>query len=315
MGSNIVTGISAAVGAAASAPVRPPAGEAWVLNDFSSDLAFVAGVPDLQVSMADGATAGIVLLDPTTNPGKRTRQTKIYVTHDIYATIKNTGGGNANIGYFGEKVNVNNIRSGEVTIGATSYETIQPPVGETWLITEWGTTPFTVAGDINPAVEIGLTDGVLILSRIILPTMARAQDKQPNIVINNDIYLNIYSTPGVEFYYSAIRIPNTCISSITDVVGSATLDIIPPLGDECVITEIGAETWAGAGAPADLPDIIVSLRVGANNSEIIENGALLSVRWNTDAILKIDTTHFLRITENSAGNNEVCISGYLQRSY
>lgn len=314
MGSNIITGISAAVGAAASITVRPPVGEAWILNDFSSDAAFVAAVPDLQVSLTDGATAAIILMDPTTNPGKRTRQTKLYVTNAIYASIKNTAGGNANIGWFGEKVNVNNVRCGEITIGATSYGTIRPPVGETWMITEWGTTPFTVAGDINPAVEVGLTNGTLVASRFILPTMVRAQDKQPNIIINRDVYLNLYSTPGVEFYYSAIRIPNTCISSVQDVVGSANLDIIPPAGDEYVITDVGAETWAGGGAPDDYPDMNVFLRTTVN-SELLAAGAGASTRWNTDSILKIDTTHFLRIVETSTANNEVCVSGYLQRSY
>jgi len=314
MGANIMSNIAPAVVAAASTNIRPPVGEAWLVSDFSSDVAFVAGVPDLEVRMTDGATMGIFLRDPTTDPGKRTRQYKLYLTNALYATITNTGGGNANLGFIAERVNINNVRSGEMTIGATSYGIVQPPVGETWEITEWGTNPFTVAGDFNPACEVGLTDGVLILSRITLPTQARAQNKQPRIIINNDVYLNVYSTPGCEFYYSAIRIPETSISSVTDVVGSANLDILPPIGDEWVITEIGAETWAGAGAPADLPDVIASLRTTVN-SEFMENGALLSVRWNTDAIFKIDRTRYLRITENSAGNNEVCISGYLQRSY
>lgn len=314
MASNIITGISAAVGAAASITVRPPVSEAWILNDFSSDTAFVSAVPDLQVSLTDGATAAIVLMDPTTSPGKRTRQTKLYVTNAIYASIKNTAGGNANLGWFGEKVNVNNVRCGTITIGATSFGVIQPPAGETWMITEWGTTPFTVAGDLNPAVEVGLTNGVLVASRFILPTNSRAQDKQPNIIINHDVYLNLYSTPGVEFYYSAIRIPNTAISSVTDVVGSANLDIIPPAGDEWAITDVGAETWAGGGVPDDYPDINVFLRTTAN-SELLAAGAGASTRWNTDSVLKIDTTHFLRIVEVSAGNNEVCVSGYLQRSY
>jgi hypothetical protein len=314
MGSNIITGISAAVGAGASITVRPPVGEAWVLYDFSSDVAFVAAVPDMQISLTNGATAAIILMDPTTDAGKRTRQTKLYVTNAIYASIKNTGGGNANLGWFGEKVNPNNVRCGTITIGATSFGVIRPPVGETWIITEWGTTPFTVAGDINPAVEVGLTDGVLVASRFILPTNIRAQNKQPNIVINRNVYLNLYSTPGVEFYYSAIRIPNTAISSVTDVVGSANLDIIPPAGDEWVITDVGAETWAGGGAPNDYPDINVFLRTTAN-SELLVSGAGASARWNSDSILKIDTAHFLRIVEVSAGNNEVCVSGYLQRSY
>jgi hypothetical protein len=314
MASNIITNISAAVGAGASVDIRPPAGEGWLITDFGNDKAFVAAVPDVQVQMTNGATAGIVLLDPTTDPGRRTRQLKIYLTNAIYATITNTGGAGANLAWVGEKVNVNNIRSGTVVVGPTAYNVVRPPVGETWLITEWGTSAFTAAGDLNPACEIGLTDGTLVASRFVLPTMVRAQEKQPQIYINRNVYLNIYSTPGVNFYYSAIRVPQTAISSITDVVGSANLDIIPPAGDEYVITDIGAETWGGGGAPNDYPNIIVLPRTTVN-SEVMAAAAGVSVRWNTDSVFKIDTTHFLRITEASTANNEVCISGYLQRSY
>jgi hypothetical protein len=207
-----------------------------------------------------------------------------------------------------------------MTIGATAYNVVRPPVGETWRVTEWGASAFTAAGDLNPACEVGLRTpggGGLILSRITRPTMIRAQDKQPNIIINNDVYLNVYSTPGVDFYWSAVRIPETCISSVTDVVGGGAtpwVDIQPNPGDEYIITEIGCETWAVA-APNGQPDIIASLRVVADDSELIENALLASVRWNTDAVLKIDNTHYLRITDNSGGNNEVCVSGYLQRSY
>jgi len=314
MASNIITNISAAVGAGASVDIRPPAGEGWLITDFGNDKAFISAVPDVQVQMTNGAKNGIVILDPATDPGKRTRQLKLYLTNAIYATITNTGGAGANCGWFGEKVNVNNIRSGVVTIAGTAYGVVRPPVGETWLVTEWGTSVFTGAGDINPAVQVGLTNGVNVDSRFILPTELRAQDKQPQIYINHDVYLNMYSTPGCDFFYSAIRVPETSISSITDVVGSANLDILPPVGDEWVITGIGAETWAGGGVPNDYPNINVFLRTTVN-SQLMASGAGASTRWNTDSIFKIDTTHFLRIVEISAANNEVCISGYLQRSY
>ncbi len=316
MPSNIITNLSAGVGAGASATVRPAVGIEWVINDFGSQHAFVSNVPDLQVSLTDGVLTSICLLDPTTDPGKRTRQYKFYVTRDVYMLVTNTGAAGCNVGYFGEIVQSGLTQSDIITIGALAYGTVQPPVNQSWVITEWGTSAFTGAGDINPACEVGLTDGTLVASRIVLPTMVRGQDKQPEIYINNDVYLNIYSTPGVDFAYTGRRVPPTVISSVTDVVGSGTLDITPPVGDEWVITELGGETWNGGGAPNDYPDFNVSLMVGANLSDILEPGSVAtSVRWNTEMRLKIDNTHFLRATEISTANNEFCVSGYLQRSY
>jgi hypothetical protein len=319
--SNIITNIEAAVVTTGISIIRPPAGEAWLVSDFSSDAVFITGVPNVQVELTDGVLApGICLIDPATDPGKRTRQYKFYLTHDLWMLVTNFDGGNANIGVVGEKVNLNNIRSGSMVIAPTAYNIVRPPAGETWCVTEWGASAFTGAGDLNPAVEVGLRTpggGGLVLSRITRPTQLRAQDKQPNIIINNDVYLNVYSTPGVDFYWSAIRIPETSISSVTDVAGAGLtpwVDIRPNAGDEYIITEIGSEIWAVA-VPNGQPDIIVSLRVGADDSEVIENALLASVRWNTDAVLKIDHDHYLRITDNSGGNNEVCVSGYLQRSY
>lgn len=316
MPSNLITNISLAVGAGGNVDIQPAVGIEWLVTDFSSSAAFVTNVPDLQVSLYDGASACISLLDPTTDPGKRGRQYKFYLTNTVYMRITNTGGAGTNVGYFGEIVRAGLTRSGVVTIGVGATVVIQPPVNETWVITEWGTTTWTAGpADINPDVQIGLTDGVLVASLMILETMVRGQDKQPEIYINNDVYLNVTSTGGCDFAYCGRRVPPTCVSSVEDVAGSASLDIQPPVDQQWVITEIGAETWGGAGAPADYPDIAVALRT-TGNSNVMEAGSVAtSLRWNSEMRLKIDNTHFLRITETSTANNEVCVSGYLERSF
>lgn len=312
---SLITNINLAVGAGGFVDLQPAVGVEWLVTDFASDEVFVTNVPDLQVSLYDGATECIALIDPTTDPGNRIRQYKFYLTNAVYMRITNTGGAGHNVGYFGEIVTPGLTRSAIAVIAPANFIVIQPPDGETWEVTEWGMSVFTVAGDLNPAVEVGLTDGVLIASRLILPTMVRGQDKQKSIFINHATYLYVYSTPGGSFAYCARRVPPTCISFVFDVAGSATLDIQPPVGDQWVITDVGAETWAGGGAPNDYPDITVAVRT-TGNSNIMEAGSIAtSLRWNHAFQLKIDNTHFLRITEVSAGNNEVCVSGYLERSY
>jgi hypothetical protein len=314
MPSNLVTNISLLVAAGGNVDVRPPVGQEWKITDFACLHAFVGAAPDVQVGLYNGVTNCISLADPTTDAGKRTRQYKFYLTNANYMRITNTGAINNNVGYVGEIVQPGLTRTGQVVIGATAYNTVRPPVGETWEITEWGADTWS-AGEINPDVEIGLTNvaGLLVLSQFIQSTNVRGQDKQPSIIIGRDVYLNIYSTPGCNFAYTGRRIPPTCISSVQDVAGSGTLDIIPPIGDEWEITDVGAETWAGV-APNGYPDITVALRTTAN-ANLMESGAGASLRWNSESRFVIDHDHFIRITETSTANNEVCVSGFLKRSY
>lgn len=321
---SLITNIELAVGAGGNFDLQPGVGIEWLLTDFCSDAVFVTGVPEVQVSFYDGATECIILLDPTTDPGIRTRQYKIYLTNAVYARLTNTAGAGINVGYFGEIVQPGLTRSAVEVIGATAYITIQPPVGETWEITEWG-MDVQVAVELNPDCEVGLTNiaGLLVLSRFIESLNTHGQERQKSIFIDNVTFLNVYSVPGGNFAYCARRVPQTCISSVQDVPGSGTLDIIPPAGDQWVITDIGAETWtpfAPAVAPLEYPDIEVSLRTpapAAGNADLLEAGSFAapSLRWDTPMQLKIDNTHFLRITEVSTANNEVCVSGYLERSY
>lgn len=316
MPSNLITNISAAVGAGASIDIIPPAGQEYLVTDFFSQHAFVANAPDLQVGIYDGANNCISLIDPTTDPGKRTRQYQFYITHDNYLRLTNTGAAGANLGFTGERVRSGLTRTDIVAIGAGLGVEIIPAAGETLLVTEIGVTTWTAGpADINPDVSVGLTDGTLINSIILDPTMVRGQDKQLQIYINMPIHLYVIDTSGGgnNFAYSARRVPVACRSAVLDVVGSATWDIRPAAGEEVVVTELAAETWAGA-APNGYPDIIVSLMVGANLSDITKAGAA-SLRWNSDCILKIDHDHWIRVTENSAANNEVGYSAYLQRGY
>lgn len=316
MPSNLITNVSLAVGAGGNVDVRPAVGQEWLVNDFASSAAFVTNVPDVQVSLYDGATACISLLDPTTNPGKRGRQYKFYLTRNLYMRITNTGGAGTNVGYFGELVTPGLTRSAIVAIGAATGVEIQPPVGETWVITEIGSDTWTAGpADINPDVQLGITDGTLVASRITLETMVRGQDKQLEIYIDNDVYLYAYSGTGCNFAYCGRRVPPTCISSVQDVAGSGNLDIQPPADQQWVITEFAAETWGGGGAPNDYPDIAVALRT-TGNSNVMEAGSVAtSLRWNSEMKLKIDNGHFLRIAETSTANNEVGVSGYLERSF
>lgn len=307
--------MQAAVAGAGNVDVTPPAGQAYLIKDIGSDVVFVTSVPDIQVAIRDAVLAdAIIQVDPTTDPGKRTRQLELYISPANFMRITNTAVGAANLSWYGERVDPNIVRSDLLTIAAGLTVDIQPPPGETWRVTEIGASTFTVAGDINPDVSVGVTDGTLVASLILDPTMVRGQDKPLDLYINSTDYLIVTDTSGAGIVvgFSAVRVQETAISSIQDVAGSGTLDIRPPATQEWCITEIAAETWVGI-APDGYPQITVSMIVGANLSDILE--PLPSVRWNSKMELLIDYTHYLRIVEGSAGNNEVGILGYLKREF
>lgn len=316
----VISAMSAAVGAGGTVDVQPAAGVGWLINHVANDVAFVGNVPDLQLAIRDGVVAdAIVTIDPTTDPGNRTRPRELYITNTNWLRITNTGGAGANVAYSGEEVRADTIITDLVAVGAGASTDIQPPAGQTWLITEYGYSVLTLGGDINPDCIVGITDGTLVNSMLIQQTMVRGHDKPQRILIDNTLYLRVTDGTGAAggiFGYSGIRVPETSIGSLTDVVGSATLDIQPPATQEWEILDIGAETWGGAGAPNDYPDIMVSLMVGANLSELLEAGSVAtSLLWNQEMRILLTNATFLRITEVSTGNNEVCVLGRLLRQF
>lgn len=314
MPTTLVTNMQAAVGAGGTVDVQPAAGAEYMIRDIGGDAAFVGASPDVQVAIRDGVLAdAIVWIDPTTTANKRGRQLELYLTNANYMRLTNTAGGANNVSWFGKQVRPGLTRSDLVAVGAGATVNIQPPAGEVWRVTEIGSSVWSA---IYPDLNLLVTDGTLVASIILDATMVRGQDKPLDLYIDNATYLAVTDIggAGLVFGYSGRLVPQACISSIQDVAGSATLDIIPPANQEWVVTEISAETWAGV-APNGYPDIIVSMMVGANLSDVLEPGAGVSLRWNSKMELEIDTLHYLRITENSAGNNEVGVLGYLKRSW
>lgn len=317
MPSMLIGNISAAVAGAAVQNVQPPAGEAWVIYEVGSDTPFVGNQPDLSYGIVDGVlTLADIVQDPTDAPDKGTRPKEIYITNGNYLEITNTAAGNANVGWTGERVDPNKVITDMVTCptAGLGYVDIQPPVGQTWRITEFGAELYDAATD-HPEVSVGITDGALAASIILQEDCDRAQNKALDWIIDNTIYLRVTNSAAadVDVCYSGILIPEASIGSVQDVVGSAVLDIQPPAGQEWVITEIAVQTWTGVPGAADVGDISVSLYDGAVLSELLE--PLASLAWNRKLHIHIDNANYLRITEISTANNEVGILGYLKRSF
>lgn len=320
MPSNLITNMTAGVGAGAFVDIIPPAGQAYKITDVGSQHAFVGNVPDVMVSLRDAVLAdAIIWNDPTVDPGRRTRQLRLYVTMDNYCRLTNTGAAGGNISWYGFRVNANNVIVDLVSIGAGAEVNIIPPAGQNWCITEWGASKWSLAGDLNADIQVRITDGTLVATAIVQPTMVRAQDKAVEWYINSNCYLRVFddSAGGIIFGYSGLLTGKTIISGVSDIGIGGTLNILPPAGQEWVITEFAGETWAGGGAPNNYPDLQVSMVVGANLSEVLEAGSVSAdLRWNTSLMeLHIDQAHSLRVTNINAAANECGYLGYLLRTY
>ena len=319
MPSMLVSGMSVGVGAGASIDIQPPASQEWLIHDLGNSLAFVANVADISISLRDGVHNDTILVnDPVIDASRRYRMYLFYITNGCYLRVTNTGGAGANISWFGERVRSGLTVSQINTIGAGASIFIQPPPGQTWEIYYFAADVWTGAGDRNPDVSIGITDGTLIASNTILPTQNVGQDKILRWIIDDTTYLRVTDTSagGLDFGFSGRRVQHTCVGGIQDVAGGGTLDIQPPAGQEWVITELSSEQWAGGGAPNNKPDITVSLRVGANLSTFLEAGSISNCAvWGREWKLALDNTNFLRIANVNVGNNEVGWLGYLKRTY
>lgn len=316
MPTNFIGNIQAGVVGAATFNVQPPAGEAWKVVEIGSDVVFVGDVPDVSVAIIDGALAVcVVIIDPTTAVQKGARSKEILIDNGHYMQVTNTAAGAANISWCGVRVNNNTIRTNVVTVPNAGDYDIRPPLGEVWRLTEVGAETMGAAN--HPDMTFFVTNGVLVASAIMDETHNLKWDKLLNWYVSNAIWVRATDLSGADndLAFCAELVDVEHFGGVIDVVGSATLDIQPAAGQQAVITEISAQTWAGI-APVGSPDITVSFYDGVNLSDLMEAGSvsdsLLAFRTLN---LMIDNAHYLRITEVSTANNEVGWLGYVFREF
>jgi len=314
--STFISNIEAAVGAGATFDIQPPAGQAYCITEFFGDVAFVGDQPDVSVALRDGVHAdAVVIIDPTTAAQKGQRKKEIYITNANYLRVTNTGAGANNVGWSGYRVDPNIVITDIQTVPNAARYDIRPPAGQVWKITEIGAETMGAAN--HPDLTFFITDGTLVASAIMDETHNLKQQKLLNWYISHDIWIQVLDLSGADndLGFSGILVEVEHVGDVTDVVGSATMDIQPPDGEQWVITEFSVQTWAGV-APAGSGDVTISLYDGTNLSDIAEAGSVSdSLINNHDIEIMIDHDHYIRVTEVSTGNNEVGYIGYVYREY
>lgn len=317
MPTNFVGDISAAVAGAATIDVQPPAGQAYKITEFSSDVVFVGDVPDVSVAITTAALAVcIVIADPTTVVEKGDRQKEILIDNVHYMQLTNTGLV-ANLGWCGVRINNNNIRTDVVTVPNAGDYDIRPPAGEVWRVTEIGMETPGVTN--HPDATFFITDGVLVLSMIMIETRGLNQLKNLNWYVSHDIWVRVTDTSGApnDLAFCAERVDVEQFADVVDVLtpGAGLLDIQPAAGQQAVITQFSGETWAGI-APAGSPDMTVSFYDGVNLSDIMEAGSVSdSLASGRTLDLMIDNGHYIRVVDVSGADNQVGYLGYIFREF
>lgn len=319
--SNTISNMTLALGAAATANIIPAAGQAYEINMVGSDRVFVVGVPDVEVGMKKvaGALTAIMLIDPTTDPGNRGRMHKWLVTPAVHLTVKNTAAGAANISWIGKRVNPENVLSNVVALGIGASDAIYPAITYNMAVYEFGSSLFH-AGEINPDIKI-TTDSPAGDEAIIWDQHnIWGHDKQLNIPLNpiTGLVVTNGNAAGLNFAYSGEKARNAVALS-ADLATGTNLDVIPPDGQEWEITCIAVELLLAAGigvAPNQYPDATVKLVCNAalNVSNLMEAGSVPAVveslMWDQPIAIRIDHTHFLRLTNVNGADNMVSVLGY-----
>lgn len=318
--SNTITAISVNVGAGASVDFQPAAGQAWEINIVSSNNVFVGNVPDVQVLMKKGVATAIMLRDPTVDPGNRGRMHKWLVTNTVFLSVTNTGGAGAEIGIIGKKTNPFNVLSDVLPIGAGATIHVDPGSNNDMMVYEMGNSVFTAGpADINPNVLVVYDNLTLATAVIWDPANIFGHDKQQMIPVSHALQLNVTDSGGAgcNFAFSAEKLSLGKVKfTYQTVAPGADMDVIPPAGEEWLMSVIASSILAGGGAPNDYPDVNAMILIGANESHILEAGSVAtSLLWNALFSIAIDNANRLRAHNANVGGQDVCIAGILSREY
>ncbi len=314
MPTTLATGLTAAVGAGANLDIQPAAGQAYCIIDIFSDTVFVGNRPDLQFALRNGVQAdAIIVIDPTTEVQKGTREFEIYIDNTTYLRIVNRAAGNAVIGHTGYRVIPSIIRTRVVTAPNGGAVAIQPPLGEVWRVTEIGAETMNATNE--PDLIVRLIDAVSVAAILVQGTTDLGWDKPCDWYIDNDLWLSIAPIAAADndVGISAILVPVQVFGDAVTAGAGATVAIQPPEGQEAVVTAFGSETWAGI-APAGSPDVTWSLTDGVTPSDVAEPGSVADSAIHNRAFhVYIDNTIYMQAVDTGGAGQDVAWTGYVRR--
>ena len=214
---------------------------------------------------------------------------------------------------------------------------IIPPAGEERVYERFGSTAFDAspAPDAVPLINVGIYDGdpLKVPAWVKTTLNVRGWNHKGKLYVSPTNYLVLQNPAagGAGRNLSAIgnisrQFGSAPLEVVTDIVNLAIgagggidfADVRPPPGEEWIITDIGAELWNGAGAPADVPEVNVDL-VQAGPGGVLAFARMLrstDIRgWLHAMAFYLSNDVWLRITNPNIATNCVCWSGTKLQTY
>lgn len=315
------------VGALANYDVQPPLGQDWEVTDIGSS-AWVGvppnTIPQVDVGLYDGALGPAHFIRSTDVRGWY-RPQHFWIDNNNYLRLTNPGGAGANISFstklirnYGAGLSI--VKSDLQTLAAGIAHDVQPPAGEDWAIHDIGSTDWLGAAPAGlPNVTVALTDGVLVAT-VLSPVNTRLWEAEMALYATNTNYVRITNNAGgaatVAFSAELLRSFGAGTTIVrTDLLNcgiGASVDFIPPAGEEWKVSAIAAGTWIGV-APLAFPEITAHIFDGANASEVLDSTSWKSNGHKQD--FEIDHTDYMRITNLDVAAQDVGISAILTKHY
>lgn len=312
--------------------IRPAVGQDWEITHLGSSVWTAAGAPNdtprLTAGIFDGVSGPALVLNSGNLRGwNHTRH--LLINRATYLRLTNPpAGGNQNLSIAGKITRdygagtssvITTIVAGVAGAGGTI--TVRPPVGQDWIITDFGSNWWVGAPpNALPQITVDLTDGVSFATLMSGANAIGGWYREFDIHINNTIYLRITNNnAGLAALAYVGKISRDYGAGASQVVSAvATLGIggimtvRPPVNNEWRITMIGASAWIG-GAPNQIPDVSVNLTDGVIASLLARNSDF--ALWFGTMNILINRTVWLTITDTSGAGGRVGVSALKTKQY
>ena len=317
------------VGAGGVIDVRPAAGIDWKVTAIGSSIwvgVAPAGHPRVNCGIWDGANGPAWILQSTDIRGWHRKQ-QIFVSRTNYLRLNNPGAGGENISYSAQVTRifgtaVDPVITDVQTIGLGANMDVIPPAGIEIEITDIGASLWIGGAPGNlPQVDVSLFNGALA-GQLLLNSDVAGWNKELNIYIDDQNYLrvtnaNLAAVNAIAIVGTIARIRGAAATAVmSDVLAIAPaggpLVIRPTLGEEWMVTMIGASVWTAA-PPGSFPNIQVDITNGVIASMVARS--VDAQNWMNELELLIDNTNYIQITDLAGAGCNICFSAYKTRIY
>ena len=299
--------------------LRPPVGQDWEVTELASSVssgATVNQVPELRAGLMTAAAlvpatirmSGIDAADAECNIRGWAGRTSIFINNACWLRLTNVEAGAITVSVTCKLINkygpgqTSSVVSGVAVLAGATATPIIPPVGESWMISDVGSSVWTGAGTPNnmPNVTIEIT-GAAGLARVANGLNSRGWDKPFELYMDHTNYITLTPAAGATIGWSAIKTrkfglgASKVITRTLAIPVGTFVDIQPPVGEEWKITDIGCSAALTGVAPAGLPTVTVTLRNTAGLSTIAQIPAA-NKGWRGPMAYYLTNTSYMRLT-------------------